>query len=157
MSSPKSTTINVQLTPQLPLLSGTTEVCEGASANIQITNASAYPPGTVFIWQPSGVNQPVYNIVSASPSNEGFYTVEVLVGQCLSATSASFFLKVNKRPLPPAIIANTPVCEGDTLFLNATPQPNVTDWIWSGPAGFGNGDRVFVHAAGQAVLLLQRF
>lgn len=143
-SLPQSTTISAQMTPPLPILGLLDPVCAGTLQTIQIANAAVYQTGTpIFIWdtpnnQDFPTNQPQYLLASTSLIDEGFYTVKVLVGSCLSEISAPLFVDIKPKPNPPDVFTNSPVCEGDTLYFETGLPPLVVPelWQWSGPAGF---------------------
>jgi hypothetical protein len=107
--------------------------CEGAQLNLTATTVT----GAAYSWTgPGGYtsNQqnPVINNVTAAMA--GTYTVSVDVGgNCTSQSSTT--VVITPFPGAPNPTNNGPLCEGQTLQLNATQVGGVT-YQWSGPGGF---------------------
>jgi gliding motility-associated-like protein len=145
-STPVSTIINVQNQPNLPIINQQPAVCQNENVVLTLANADDFLNcSAAYFWEtpfgPVTTTQPSLSLPSIPLSQAGAYNVRVACGNCFSNISADVIVTVNPKPLPPTIIANTPVCEGDTLFLSAVLDPPnlvVTDWLWSGPAGISS-------------------
>jgi gliding motility-associated-like protein len=145
-STPVSTLINVQNQPNLPIIALQPEVCQGEDVVLTLTNAADYLScSAAYFWEtpfgPITTAQPSLNLLNIPLAHAGAYRVRVACGNCFSVVSADIEVVVNPKPIPPAIVTNSPVCEGDTLFLNATLNPPnlvVSEWLWTGPAGISS-------------------
>ena len=140
-SQPKTTTVNVRLpptTPQLPMISASTPTpyCEGKPVSLVVT---AYNGNVVsYNWAtPKGIistSTPVLNLPNPTAADNGLYSVSVIVDGCASKESGATNLVINPRPQIFAT-ANSPLCTGETIQLNATFIPGA-NYVWQGPNGF---------------------
>ncbi len=112
-----------------------TPLCEGESLNISLQNTIA---GTIYTWKgPDSFTSSVQNIVinPAIVNNSGVYTITTALANGCSLTD-SISIIVNPTPPKPILSANTPLCAGDTLFLNATNTISSATYTWQGPGSF---------------------
>ncbi|MCS6904888.1 MAG: fibronectin type III domain-containing protein [Bacteroidia bacterium] len=97
-----------------------------------------------FIAQGAEVLLPGVTTASA-----GVYQVVAIVEGCTSSP-ATTLLEVFPRPSAPSVVANSPVCVGETIFLNASGVQGAT-YRWIGPNGFsGTGNSLQVPATSLA-------
>ncbi|MDW8158810.1 MAG: GEVED domain-containing protein, partial [Bacteroidia bacterium] len=118
--------------------------CQGEELNLAIANFADFPNNTSFYWSgPAGFqsNSPSPVIESLTLSNQGVYTVYAVAQGCTSQ-SGSVEVTVNPRPLTPTILANAPVCLGQTFTLTATGVPDVSRYHWWGPNGWEASEQV---------------
>jgi gliding motility-associated-like protein len=140
-SEPQSTTIITTDAPAIPVLAPVQSLCAGNNLEIILQNTAAYQGINVtYIWHtPTGgvvtTTNPSLQKANVNVTDGGLYWVEVMNGNCISLPSAQVNVVVVAIPPSPAIFANTPICEGDTLKLT-TNIPAGTDWQWTGPSGF---------------------
>ena len=133
----------------------------GYSTTNQLFNSNlAVPKAAVSLFNPQGMGN---IIVSAKPSKTGTYATAFLIehyrnGIKLSETFREYQIQVNDcLPPPPAAIqvsevnrpsvfADTRLCEGESLQLNAgAKQPNIKyQWFLNGTALAGQKDSVLV-------------
>jgi gliding motility-associated-like protein len=142
-SSLSTYNLSVQETPPLPIIALPAPVCTGAPLTLQLSNQSDFTglPAT-FLWevngQPYATTQPVLSLGNANGLFSGDATVQVIVGSCVSTTSAAASVVVYPQPISPSVLTNSPVCAGDTLFFSPQVPPGVLvdAWQWAGPVGF---------------------
>jgi hypothetical protein len=80
----------------------------------------------------SNSNTPI--ISSSSEINTGQYSVTMTVPGC---GSAEYIGKVVVNRLPVlSLSSNTPVCQGDAIYLNATSPTPLFTLVWTGPNGY---------------------
>jgi gliding motility-associated-like protein len=133
-SSPATTVqATVNPIPAMPVVSGTTTVCEGTTLNL-----SASPVASAsYSWQgPNGFSSAsqAIAITYINPLQAGQYIVTTTVNGCTSP-SAITNVQVNRLPVAPSILTNSPVCSGTTLNLSAQNITGAT-YNWAGPNGF---------------------
>jgi gliding motility-associated-like protein len=93
--------------------------------------------GTALLWYGPGVTPPSGTTPTPSTAITGttdYYVTQTING-CVS-DSALITVTVDSTPEAPTAYSNSPVCQGDTLFLfAATPTAGVS-YNWAGPAGY---------------------
>jgi rRNA maturation protein Nop10 len=101
--------------------------------------AMSLPSHAVALYSWSGPNGFTANsnspvITAASTSNAGAYSVSISVPGC---GSANYIMNV-KVTQQPSILAtsNSPVCENDAIFLNASSLQPLYSGTWTGPNGY---------------------
>lgn len=129
-----SITIHV-LNPTLPLISNRDTVCEN---NPYVFVISPSDSTYAYNWQGPGLNITTDSLIilSATLSNTGTYSVTASLMGCSSPTS-TLQLTVLPTPPTPTLSSNSPICEGDTLFLSSVVNTNYV-YNWYGPANFSS-------------------
>jgi gliding motility-associated-like protein len=130
--------IIVKPNPTLPLVSNNSPLCERLDLNFVTTtiqNADYYWTG------PNGFTSNVQSpsILNVTYADSGDYQLYIIVDGCLSPVATSLGA-VWPTPPTPTIITNSPLCEGQTLFLETDSFPNAS-YIWAGPSGFSSNER----------------
>jgi len=123
----------VNLVPAMPVVVGSTTLCEGTTLNLSVSPL----PGSTYSWQgPNGFtsNRQAITIANISPSQTGQYSVNTTMNSCTSA-SAIVNVQVNTLPLSPSIVTNSPVCSGNALNFSTQALAGAT-YNWTGPNGY---------------------
>jgi len=125
-------TVSVTPSPTVTLVATPNPVCAGSTLTL-----SASGSATSYTWNgPSGFTSTSSNTVisNINLSNNGTYTLVASASGC-STTSV---ISVTVSPVPsPTASANSPLCAGTTLSLNALPN-GLSSYSWSGPASFNS-------------------
>lgn len=136
MSATTTLDVIVKERPDAPAVSNNGPICEYEELQLFATIIS----GATYTWvgpngQQLGLNGPIVTIESASTSDAGEYGVFITVDGCSSDT-ATTTVEVTPAPvLPQNPTTNSPVCEHDTLLLQAPYDANL-DYSWTGPNGY---------------------
>ncbi|MEO8147031.1 MAG: gliding motility-associated C-terminal domain-containing protein [Bacteroidia bacterium] len=136
-SLPDSVLLTVNPNPPTPNITGNNIICE--TDTIILNTASI---ATNYYWiGPNGFTSSLQQIIiyPASAINAGVYQLVINYGFCFSDT-ATVTVTVNVALPSPTINGNSPLCEGDDLFLN-TSTSGVINYQWNGPAGFTSTDQ----------------
>jgi len=134
---PATVNVVVRDRPEAPIILGESNVCVGSSVVL-----TAQPPiGNPFLWispdadtlQVNGTNALTLGTVALADS--GFWKVISVLNGCASPVSLPHLVSIQDYPIAVAN-ANTPLCQGGVLYLEAdVNNPNVT-YSWSGPNNF---------------------
>jgi len=143
-------TYHVIATSQIDCVDTATVIING-TGSVPVANAFADPTfcegdtlflfsdfvsGVNYSWTgPNGFTSTDQNpeILNASTSSEGNYTLIISNGGCSSAPVDVF---IDILPLPTiSISSNSPICVGDTIFLNAV-SVGANSFSWTGPNSF---------------------
>lgn len=92
-------------------------------------------PATSYTWTgPNGVFslQQNPNIGPVTTADEGLYTLQVVDANGCYSPDTSIFVYVSNPPAAPTASAPSPICQGDTLFLNST-AGSCDSAYWIGP------------------------
>lgn len=122
----------------LPVATSNSPICEGSTLNLSAANIA----GASYLWTgPGSFNTALQNpsISSATAAESGIYAVIATVGGC-NSDPVTVNVVVNAIPSPPFISANSGVCEGSSLVLNASFISGAT-YLWTGPAGFSSASQ----------------
>jgi gliding motility-associated-like protein len=127
--------LTVKANPTLPLVSNNSPMCERLDLSFittSIQNASYYWSG------PNGFSSNLQNptIENVTYADSGDYQLYIIVDGCLSPVATSLGA-IWPTPPTPTIITNSPLCEGQTLYLETDSFPNAT-YVWAGPSGFSS-------------------
>ena len=120
--------------------SNNSPICSGQQLNLSATSTTT---GVSYKWTgPAGFSSTLQNptISSASPTNSGNYIVTAKLYGCVAKdTTTANVIATNAS----AIIAtgSSPICERDTLFLNATVGTVANSYSWTGPGGFSSSSK----------------
>lgn len=119
-SSTCTTTVRVETAPLKPSYS---PVCEGGTIKL-FADTLLVDPNNIysFVWKNplgvifgNGARDPV--IAPAQLSNEGIYTV-TLIGSSGCTSVGTVDVRLVKLPKEPDLTTNTPLCQGDSLYLS---------------------------------------
>ena len=134
-SSPGSISIVVNPIPASPSTGSNSPLCEGS--NISLTASSI--GGAAYAWTgPNGFSSSSQNpsIANSSFAHSGTYSVTATVNGCTSVAAAQNVV-VNLIPVAPVSSANSPLCSGNSILLNASNLTGAT-YSWTGPNGFAS-------------------
>jgi gliding motility-associated-like protein len=128
----------VKPNPTIPLISNNSPMCERLDLSFittTIQNASYFWSG------PNGYSSNLQNptIENVTYADSGDYQLYIIVDGCLSPVATTVGA-VWPTPPTPVIITNSPLCEGQTLYLETDSFPNAS-YFWSGPSGFSSNLR----------------
>jgi gliding motility-associated-like protein len=134
-SASSASTVNVVVAPPVPAptAGGTSPICEGQPIFL---TASTIASATYSWTGPNSYTAVVQNptVTPTTTLSAGVYSVTANVGGCTSP-AGTVSIVVNPTPAAPSVTSNAPVCEGQSLFLNATTVAGAT-YSWSGPNSF---------------------
>lgn len=125
-------TVNICVSAPPPSLIGDTSYCEGDTVFISLANPNGFTGWT----GPNGFQSPNNSFVinNADTSNSGYYTATFIGNSCVS----SLTVHIGVNPIPTAsIIANSPVCEGNSLAFTST-SVDGGNYQWTGPDNFSS-------------------
>ena len=130
----------------------------GASNGIITLQGLEPSVGFSVFYKKNGVVQTPLNLSSNSSgevsmtnlSAATYSEIRLVLNGCISDTMAPIILE---DPLAPVISAgsNSPICNGDTLFLTATADSSAVVWAWSGPNSFNSNSQNPIIANAQVV------
>ncbi|MCZ2101761.1 MAG: gliding motility-associated C-terminal domain-containing protein [Chitinophagales bacterium] len=127
------TRVTILESPATPIITGLDIICEGEVFSLIATQS---PGAEKYEWYKNGVlftttQDNSLIIPNAQTSLQGDWTVTAFKGNCTSPQSSVKFVGVDAI-LQIGVINSGPVCQGDSVTLQATFVPNVT-YKWSGP------------------------
>lgn len=134
-STPSTVTVVVNPTPATPLAGNNSPLCDGSTINL----TSTFVSGATYSWNgPASFTSTSQNptIPGATSANSGTYSVTVTVNGCTSANGTTNVV-VNPIPATPGPSSNSPVCDGDSLFLSTSTVVGAT-YTWNGPNAFSS-------------------
>lgn len=130
-SASASTSVTINPLPSAAA-SSNGPVCEGATLSLSASGGGTYSWNGPNGFSSSQQNPSISNVQSA---NAGTYSVTVTNGGCSAVASTV----VSLHPNPTAAAGgNGPLCEGETLELNAS---GGSSYSWSGPNGFSSTEQ----------------
>ncbi|MCH2021774.1 MAG: gliding motility-associated C-terminal domain-containing protein, partial [Saprospiraceae bacterium] len=133
-SSVSLTTVNLIIPAAPPLIGADINLCAGDDINLTTSTVA-------FGYNWSGPNNYTSNqqnpvIPSAVLADSGTYFLSVVDSFGCNSLDTSFLVIIDTLPLQPVISSFVDICDGDTLFLNATSTSNHCDsLVWIGPNG----------------------
>ncbi|MCS6905390.1 MAG: PKD domain-containing protein [Bacteroidia bacterium] len=139
-STSSSVFVNISPIPATPEVQSTTPVCVGTIATFSVKNPS---PNTTYLWSGPNLFSATGIQVSRtiqSTQDQGMYSVVAIVNNCTSSSTITY-LEVNQINTELLANSNAPLCEGQTLNLEANLIPEVT-YQWFGPHGFSSTQRL---------------
>ncbi|MCS6905349.1 MAG: fibronectin type III domain-containing protein [Bacteroidia bacterium] len=127
--------VNVQVLPQPPMpgISTNEPVCQGSSLHLSGSSIQ----GANYYWSgPNGFTAFTQSVTinNVTSSAEGYYTLYAVVGSCTTVTNSKF-ITIHPTPAAPVVSSNSPICEGNSVVLNATYVQGAS-YLWKGPNGF---------------------
>lgn len=130
--------ITVKPNPTVPLVSNNAPMCERLNLNFVTTTIQ----NAIYNWSgPNGFvsndQNPFVNNVTIADS--GDYNLFIIVDGCESPVGLSVAV-IYPTPPTPVIITNSPICEGQSLYLETDSFPNAS-YAWAGPSGFSSNFR----------------
>ncbi len=113
-------------------------VCLGDTIYLNATNY----PLTNYYWSgPNSFSDNTQNpfIANSALSDSGYYSVYAVLDGCISPLDS---VNVHIKPLPfPNPIANSPICESDTITITADYYSGAS-YYWTGPNGISSNDSI---------------
>lgn len=138
LSSTDTVVVTTGMNPVVNLGNDTT-ICSGTPFWLDAQNA-----GAAYYWNTGEVAR------SINVKDAGSYFVSVVKSNSCVATD-TIEVAVNQGPGKPSASGNTPLCEGDTLYLLGTSVTTGVTNGWTGPGGFAassqNVDRLNIGVA----------
>ncbi len=127
------TRVTILESPKTPVITGLDIICEGNTFSLIATQS---PGSEKYEWYKNGVlftttQDNSLIIPNAQTSLQGDWTVRSFKGNCSSPISTVKFVGVDDI-LQIGVINSGPICNGDSVTLQATFIPNVI-YNWSGP------------------------
>ncbi len=127
------TRVTILESPATPVITGLDIICEGEVFSLVATQS---PGSEKYEWYKNGVlfsttQDNSIIIPNAQTALQGDWTVRAFKGNCSSPLSSIKFIGIDAI-LQIGVINSGPVCQGDSVMLQATFIPNVT-YTWSGP------------------------
>lgn len=152
-SLPDTAMVTVRMKPSKPVISGNSLVCAGDSILLVCMNE---PTAAQYRWlsPQSTVDTTYFNSLllfpAASDVHAGLWRLQILQDNCLSDLSDPKQVDIQAQPDISAG-SDSPVCQGETLQLNANSTASDVTYTWSGPNGYssiGANQTVMVPATG---------
>ncbi|RMH00936.1 MAG: hypothetical protein D6706_02835, partial [Chloroflexi bacterium] len=142
----ESTTITFNIEPQATLAPNATNfsMCVGSNADaitdasVSSANGSSAPTFTISNFNAGGTGATLVGTTITNPTSTGTITYDVVENNaCGTSPATTVTVTVNANPTVSAS-SNSPICEGATLNLGATPGGGAAPYTysWSGPNGF---------------------
>lgn len=132
-------TVQAYTIPEITL-NPVANICEGD----QITPVASFldcdNPITAYSWSfPGGspATDATANPGAITFNTAGNVTISVDATNSCGTASANTSFVVNAAPAPPIVSSNSPICEGDTIFLESNTIASAT-YSWTGPNGFSS-------------------
>ncbi len=129
-------TIAVQVIPLATgrTLSSNSPVCIGDTLKLYASSSST---NVSYTWiGPNGFIQPVQNATRLNVTSLAAGVYNVIYNRNGCPVKDSLTVAVNPTPLTIIASSNAPLCEADTLRLNATNSSSGVSWSWTGPNSF---------------------
>lgn len=132
--APATVTVTVRDRPDMPVITGSSGVCEGATVML-----SAQPAiGNPFLWVSPAldtINTGTMNgltLNNVAPADSGYWKVISVLNGCASPASVPHLVAVETYPVV-IINASSVICQGGILQLDADVNQPVTSYSWAGP------------------------
>lgn len=123
--------------PVKPVAATNSPVCERGDLEMVSQTPT---PGVTSKWFKLGGSQissfPNHIIKNVKTASTGTYVVTVQIGNCIASDTITAIIK--PAPDTPKASNNGPICEGDTLRINATTTTPGSSYKWTGPNGFSS-------------------
>ena len=135
-AAPTVYNVTVYPIPPLPVISGSSIVCQGNPGQIYTIGTGL--PGYIYNWSISGGNIDSgtgTNSISVTWTSTGAHSISVYsTSNGCNSPTATYNVTVNTTPVQPSIITGTStVCAGTTtpVSYSVTADPGVTKYVWS--------------------------
>jgi len=133
-SAPVNTEVDITITPGQPSIIIPSATCVG---NDIVLTSSISGEDYTYIWNtPSNTlttDEPTLSLTNLSNTDEGEYSVTIMIGGCISEESIPVELDVTAQPSAPVFTTNSPVCFGELMVLSITNPSSTSSYIWLGP------------------------
>lgn len=131
-----SISVAISTSTPTPVAGNNGPLCPGQT--LQLTASSI--AGATYSWSgPNGFTSTLQNpsLDTVSISKAGLYSVTAVTTGCSISSAGTTQVTINTLPPAPVITTNSPLCDGQTLTLNAS---NITgaSYTWTGPDGFNS-------------------
>ena len=130
--------VTVNAAPSAPAAASNSPLCTGNNLLLMAGNMA----GASYAWTgPNGFSSSLQNptITNAGTIQSGIYSVTATVNGC-TGNASNITVTVNPIPSPPVLSANSPICTGNTILLNASSIAGAT-YGWTGPTGFASSSQ----------------
>jgi gliding motility-associated-like protein len=124
--------LTVSPVPELPVIEGTTWLCEGASIALSTDSAGAVQ----YDWYgPTGAlpDAPEITITDATPADSGTYSLVINDHGCFSPV-ATWDVSVQPQLSGMIDVDSTVVCSGSNILVNSL-NTSASSWEWTAPSG----------------------
>jgi gliding motility-associated-like protein len=135
--TPATVNLTVRDRPDAPMITGNSGVCEGATVMLTAQPAAGNP----FLWISPDLDTVNTGIVNAlilnnvTQADSGYWKVISVLNGCISPASIPHLVAIETYPVV-IVNANTPICQGGILQLQANVNQAVNSYSWSGPDMF---------------------
>ena len=124
--------IKIDNIPPTPTISNGSPGCIGDTLKMSVANPQ---PGISYLWDGPGYTGVAVSVSfnKATQAIVGLYTITPSIGACTGVDATT---NVTVKPTP-AIVSkttNAPICEGETLQLDATSDSANVTYEWKGPS-----------------------
>lgn len=123
--------------PVKPVATTNSPVCERGDLEMVSHTPT---PGVTSKWVKLGGSQissfPNHIIKNVKTASTGTYVIIVKIGNCSASDTITAIVK--PAPDTPTASNNGPICEGDTLRINANTTTPGSTYKWTGPNGFSS-------------------
>lgn len=126
--------VTVKPLPAKPVAGSNSPLCAGSTLNLTAASSSS---GVSYSWTgPGSFSSSVQNpaITNSTVSMSGNYIVTADLNGC--SRKDTTIVTVNPQPSATTLSSNSPLCAGDTLYLNTTASSIGVSYGWTGPNGF---------------------
>jgi len=115
-----------------PVVGTAITICEGDAISLTTTTTTAIN----YLWTHAGgfssnIQNPI--LVGSTLADSGVYTLSIIDSNGCAAPDTSIYVTINPLPDTVTVSLNSPVCDGDTVFLVSTGLCD--SLIWTGPSG----------------------
>ena len=129
--------------PSTPVITPIAPVCSGANVTLTATSTTT---GTIsYTWTGPGSytktnTTGIADILAITQAQAGTYSVIATQNGC-NSIAASINVVVNLTPVAPVATANTPICTGNTLQLQANSSTAGVTYSWTGAGSFSSSQQ----------------
>ncbi|MCS6904582.1 MAG: fibronectin type III domain-containing protein [Bacteroidia bacterium] len=131
---PITVDVYVKPTPPAPIASYNGPICENQTLQLSASNI----PGATYVWNgPMGFSSTLRNptILNPTTAHSGNYSVYANLDGCASPVN-TLLVHVNPGVSVTTIQHNSPICEGQSIYLTPSSILPGYTYLWRGPNGF---------------------